>query len=362
MKPLTLSTVEFYITNVCNFNCTGCNRFNNLNFSGSQSWLEFAPVYKNWAQYLDIKEFAILGGEPMANPDYLDWLEGVIKLWPDAHGRLVTNGHYLRPDNHRLYELLKNSNQKVRLTIGLHNELRATSMIDTALKFLKGNVTVTRVPENIRTIENFDVNWAQSYSQIRDQSWPDCNNIDEWTLLPDSIKQECEEIHKFSPELIKHSVCGWKLVDENKVTVIINYENQFSDSGLQISGDQKKISLRQSDPAIAHKNCNFVTSKCYHFIKGKLYKCGPVALFPELDKRFGLHLDDADRQLVHSYIPGDIKQQSLDEVKRFIDNIDNQIDQCKFCPESYNSKKIFAEHGKKTIKLVPVRTQISVDK
>lgn len=360
MKQLTLSYVEFYITNVCNFNCTGCNRFNNLNFSGSQSWLEFAPIYKNWAQYLDIKKFTILGGEPMTSPDYLDWLEGIIELWPNARGRLLSNGHYLKPDNHRLYELLKNSNQKVKLQIGLHNEFRATSMIDTVSKFLKGSVSITR--QNTGTVENFDANWTQSYNQIRDQSWPDCNTIDDWELLPDAVKKECEEIHKFSPEIIKNSVCGWRLVDENKVTVIIDYENHFGDNGVQISNDQKKISLRQSDPTIAHKNCNFVTSKCYHFIKGKLYKCGPVALFPELDKKFNLHLDDADRQLVYSYSPGDITHQSLAEVKRFIDNIDNQIDQCKFCPERYDSKKIFAEHGKKTIKLVPVKAQIFVDK
>jgi organic radical activating enzyme len=355
MKPLMLPNVEFYITNVCNFNCSGCNRFNNLNFSGRQKWDDYKSVYKKWADYLDLKKFTILGGEPMTNPDYLDWLEGVSQLWPDAIGSFLTNGHYLTADNHLLYNILKNSNQRITLNIGLHNELRATPMIEIVSKFLRGKITVTRVPENVRNIENFDFQWQQSYNQIRDQSWPDCNNIDEWDHLPEFIKQECQEIHKFSPDIIQNAIKGWKLVDENYVTVIIDYEDHFSQGSLLIGDNYKKITLHQSDPAAAHKNCNFVPGKCYHFIKGKLYKCGPVALFPEIDKKFNLNLSDTDHQLVHSYKPGDIEYQSLDEVTQFINNIDNQIDQCKFCPEQYLPKKIHAQHGKKTLVLVPSR-------
>jgi hypothetical protein len=265
----------------------------------------------------------------------------------------LTNGHYLSPNNDRLYRILRDSNQKLRLNIGLHNEFRAASMIDTVSKFLKGKVTITRTPRNIRTIENFDSHWAQAYNQIRDQSWPDCNNIDEWDTLPEFIKQECEQVHKFSPDIVADSVKGWRLVDENMVTVAIDYENQFSQGSLLISDDRKKITLHQSDPAIAHKNCNFVLAKCYHFVRGKLYKCGPVALFPEIDKKFNLDLNNNDRQLVYSYCPGDIETQTIDEVKKFISNIDDQIDQCKFCPENYQPKTIYAEHGKKTIVLKP---------
>lgn len=35
-----LDYMEFYITNVCNLTCTGCNRFNNYKFKGFQRWTE----------------------------------------------------------------------------------------------------------------------------------------------------------------------------------------------------------------------------------------------------------------------------------------------------------------------------------
>ena len=33
-----LDYCEFYITNVCNLSCNGCNRFNNYKFRGFQRW------------------------------------------------------------------------------------------------------------------------------------------------------------------------------------------------------------------------------------------------------------------------------------------------------------------------------------
>ena len=39
-----LNYAEFYITNVCNLNCTECNRFNNYHFSGHQRWDDYSDV------------------------------------------------------------------------------------------------------------------------------------------------------------------------------------------------------------------------------------------------------------------------------------------------------------------------------
>lgn len=355
MKPLYLPRVEFYVTNVCNFNCTGCNRFNNINFSGKQKWSDFELVYKKWSQVLDINEFVILGGEPMTNPDYLDWISGINRLWPDAIGSLMTNGHYLKSDNVKLYNILAESNQKLFLNIGLHNEQRTSSMIATVEKFLHGNITVTRIPENVRELQDFDHNWAVNYHRIKDLSWPNCNTIDDWNNLPSDIQYECEKIHNFSPDMVENLVKGWKLVDSNGVTVSIRPENYFSQGSLKF--DNNIATLHSSDPTKAHSNCEFVKSKCYSFTKGKLYKCGPVALFPELDEKFKLNLSDQDRQLLHDYHPGDVSVHSIKQLKLFLHKIDSQIDQCQFCPENHFSKKIAAEHGKKIIKLIPFRNR-----
>jgi hypothetical protein len=83
---------------------------------------------------------------------------------------------------------------------------------------------------------------------------------------------------------------------------------------------------------------------------GKLYKCGVSALLPKFDSQFNITLTDLDRQLINTYQPAD-PGQDWDTLKDFVTNLDQAIPQCKFCPENYDIKQIFAEHGKK-IKIV----------
>ena len=42
---------EFYITNVCNLACPGCNHFNNYNLKGYWLWSELEKVYSQWSIY-----------------------------------------------------------------------------------------------------------------------------------------------------------------------------------------------------------------------------------------------------------------------------------------------------------------------
>ena len=75
-------------------------------------------------------------------------------------------------------------------------------------------------------------------------------------------------------------------------------------------------------------------------IRGQIYKCGPVALMAEFDQQYAFDLTDEDRAIIHSPRRG----LSIDEWDihggEFLDNIDNVIPQCKFCPESYDYKPI----------------------
>ena len=83
-------------------------------------------------------------------------------------------------------------------------------------------------------------------------------------------------------------------------------------------------------------------STCHHFIKGRLYKCGVVALLPDFDQQHTLALSDSDRQLMESYVPLDITADYQSKAN-FVNNLDKQIDQCKFCPENYVGQQIYAE-------------------
>lgn len=91
--------VEFYITNVCNLTCRGCNRFNNLNFKGHQYWADHADAYEAWSKRLDLPRITIIGGEPTLNPDLELWTMNLRRLWPDAVIMIQTNGTYQRPEH-----------------------------------------------------------------------------------------------------------------------------------------------------------------------------------------------------------------------------------------------------------------------
>jgi hypothetical protein len=340
---LHLDYAEFYITNSCNFNCVGCNRFNNYSFNGIQKWTDYADDYKKWAQILDIDRWTILGGEPMMNPSYLDWLKNIIDFWPTAHGSFLSNGHFLHENNRELYNILQATSGRVKFNIGLHNINRSQAVLNTVKLWLRGSISVERVPNDIKKLPNFEENWRSSYKNIRDPSWPNCDSIDDWTSLPEHIKKECREIFEFSPEQIAEKRKGWNLIDSNGVEVNIEMENYFHQGALKKSNSQN-FTLHNSNPDQAHSICHSKT--CHHFDKGKLYKCGQVSIFKEFDQQFYLDLSDYDRKLIHSYTPAD-PDQEWTSLQTFIGNLDRPISACKFCPDHYETKQIFAEHGNK---------------
>jgi len=95
--------VEFYITNVCNLACRGCNRFNNYNFKGHQRWEDHANAYEEWSKRVDIPRITILGGEPTLNPDLELWASNLRRLWPNSVIMVQSNGTYLRPKHFDLW-------------------------------------------------------------------------------------------------------------------------------------------------------------------------------------------------------------------------------------------------------------------
>lgn len=336
---LRLDYSEFYITNLCNFNCEGCNRFNNYAFAGNYRWNDYVDIYQQWADVLLLDRWAIMGGEPMMNPDYIDWMAGVSRLWPESTGEFVTNGYFLSADNDKFYQAVESLRNKVTISISLHNSSRINQTLAILWQWLHPPIKISRIPESIDDIAGVDHNWQQCYSAIKDPDWPDCNTPSDWQSLPDSIRNECETVHGFSPDIVANQSRWWQLVDANGVKVLVKPENFFHQASVKKTA--QGFELHNSDAMTAHRICD--SRHCHHFVAGKLYKCGPVALFPEFDRQFGLTLTDEDRTLIQRYRPGEVNSQ----LAEFIDNIDNPIPQCKFCPENFVNQEIFAQHGQK---------------
>jgi len=285
-QKIKIPKAEFYITNVCNLTCDRCNRFNDYAFKGWQKWSDYEQSYKTWAEKIQIDQIVILGGEPLLNPSICEWITGINSAFQQGV-QVLTNGTRLNKTP-GFYEAIKNcsvAGQANWVGISVHNSDNIEWYLNEVKTFLKGDLI-----------------------------WYDNNAMG----------------------------ADYHVSDENGVNVGIWLQDYFTNAAVHRLSNGR-LGLYNNDPVEAHKVCCFAQFKNYHFIRGKLYKCGPVALFPEFDQQFNLDLSDADRELVNSY-----QALSIDEFDdrgtEFLAKIDNPIPQCKFCPRDRDmvQEKIFA--------------------
>jgi hypothetical protein len=275
--------VEFYITNVCNLTCENCNRFNNYKFAGWQRWSDYADTYCRWGEYIELKNIVIMGGEPLLNPTLSEWVAGLNDIFK-CNIQILSNGLQLKA-NPDLYNALAN--------------------IKSVNGQASGNIEIS-----LHNLDHFET--------IK-------NNIRSFLQTP---KEEfgigINKIHPGDPDAY------YSLRDVNDVMVRMHLDNSFHDAAVY-KNSQGQFTLHNSDPVLAHRGCGFAQYKCYHFIWGQLYKCGPVALMPEFDQQHNLAISDQDRLLLNSYQPLTIDHWP-DSAQQWLAKLDSPIPQCKFCP------------------------------
>lgn len=284
-KPY-FSKIEFYVTNVCNLTCEQCNRFNNYDFRGWQAWGDYEEQYRRWADLIDLKACTIMGGEPMLNPTITDWVLGINEVF-GIEAQILTNGTRFRHAAKGLYEAMAFA----RPRSGVRNSI-AVSL------------------HNIADLPQLEIDIAD--------------------FLQGPIEQMTQHPKQWG--------CDHQYVDRNGVVINVYYQNTFWTASVQKTTDGR-YTLFDSDPVEAHRGCSFVKYKSYHFIAGKLYKCGPAALMPEFDLQHAFDISDADRQLLHSYQP--LTPDNFDQYHdEFLESLENPIAQCKFCPITKQAFKI----------------------
>lgn len=278
--------VDFYITNVCNLTCDRCNRFNNHDFKGWQRWSDYEPLYAEWAKKVKLTAATIMGGEPFLNPTLGDWIAGINRLF-NIEVQVLTNGTRFNQSK-ALYEKMLYRSPHVRamnhIGVSLHNLADQEQLL-----------------ADIR-----------AFFPVPFEEFPKSSHRNYWNS-------------------------DWFFIDDNGVMINVYIVNQFGASAIQPI--QQQFHLHNSNPVTAHDICVFARFKSYHYIRGRLYKCGPVALMPEFDQQFTLQISDQDRALLNSY-----KSLGVDNFEEyhqeFFENLDNPIAQCKFCPETSTSKMI----------------------
>jgi organic radical activating enzyme len=337
MKSI-LNHINFYITNVCNFNCTHCSNFNDYYFSGQQKWEDHKDVYKKWGEKVEINQATILGGEALLNPTVLEWIDGIAEIWPDTDIAIVTNGTHLNRVKN-LYDTVAKYNGRVRIEITLHNIDRRDEVIADSKEFL--NDIIYEEYDHPSRFFN-PQKWKRKYNKIRSDNWPDCDTHKEYHNLPAFIQDECKDIYR---DIINRN-CEVALHDTNNVKINILTAHIFENYAL-IRNDSV-FSLHDSDPSKAYDVCTF--KHCSFFKKGELYQCPIVTHLPEFQEQFHMDLTEEDNDIIiNGYDPLTVDHSPL-EVEQFINTMGKQVPACKFCPEKLTMTELTSGTNKIRVK------------
>lgn len=289
-EKIHLDKLEFYITNVCNLTCSNCNRYNNFHFKGWAKWDDYAEGLEQLSQHVHVQKPVILGGEPLLNPDIVKWIRGLQRLWPNSYSAQIQSNGTRIDRVPGLYEALQ---EVVGSWIGvsIHRPEDREEIFARIRKFLQGKITYSENPNN-----------------------------------------SMGSVYQFK--------------DSNGVEVHVWNNDMFGNTNVVERGNGR-FGLYNSDPERAHDICSFRKWKNYHWIRGKIYKCGPVALMPEFDQQHTFDISPEDREILNSY-----RGLGMDELEsrgpEFFETIDNIIPQCKFCPETIEYRPVYFTNTKKS--------------
>jgi organic radical activating enzyme len=365
MEKHNICEAVFSITEVCNLNCPQCHRFSNYNVTGHYRWEDYAEEYRQWTNLVVWDNYTLLGGEPMANKGYKDWVKGLYELNPNARGKILTNGSYLRADDDELYNLLKDYNCEIE--IGLHNEDRWEEIKPFLDNFFKGRVYA----QNKYAANK---NFVDSYNNIKASDWPEISNIAGWEQLSEHIRSECDRVFNFTPDkflsLLMEKMWqkaitpsdetdteerayenGWIAEDDNGVLVACMVNDKFYESALIPNFETQSFTIHNSDPEVAHAGCGearqLAENRCGQFIRGKLWKCNVSENLARMDQEFTVHMTEEFREKINAYKPIS-SNITLEEFYRQRDEMNKPIPHCVACTQSYELTK-FKATTKKTI-------------
>ena len=83
---------ETHITEACNLRCRGCSHFSVFAKPHHKDLGEFKREFERLAEIEDVGIIRLMGGEPLLNPDFMEYLRIARVCFPKSKLVLVTNG------------------------------------------------------------------------------------------------------------------------------------------------------------------------------------------------------------------------------------------------------------------------------
>ncbi|WP_419580240.1 radical SAM protein [Stieleria magnilauensis] len=92
---IEIPALEYHLAHGCNLSCQQCSHYSNFRLAGAMPTpAEARGEYESWAHRLRPRRFALLGGEPLLNPNLIEHLHLAREYWPTSNLMLVTNGFF----------------------------------------------------------------------------------------------------------------------------------------------------------------------------------------------------------------------------------------------------------------------------
>ena len=194
--------IETHITEACNLKCRGCSHFSVFAKPKHKDLKEFKREFERLADIEDIKVIRLMGGEPLLNPRFMDYLYIARKCFPDSKLVLVTNGilgEQLLPHRAALVNLAVDvtmSNYHIHIQdLSILQKLPYTELHDKAELY---NISLD--PEGNRDP-------AEMFEKC-DHRWSQCNFLKDGRVYPCAI---AGTIHDFWD----HFGLDWGIKDED---------------------------------------------------------------------------------------------------------------------------------------------------
>ena len=323
-----LDYCEFYITNVCNLNCSRCNRYNNYAFSGHLDWDDHAEEYRQWSKKLNVSDIGILGGEPLLNPGLEKWIRGIADLWPRSSVQILTNGtQFDRWPG--LYDLLLEYQGRIRINVNRHNAEQTNATLARIEKFYPGPYRKYYVNPDKVEHPAVSKNGYFTQSPDHDKKFKFSDRIHESHIWNDTTYEFC-------------------YYDNNNILVKYGVADIFDN--VAVGHHSGTLSLDyMSNPDRAASIC--FSKWSHHFFQGRLHKCGVTTVLPEFVKQFPVSMTVQQRDLINNYRAAEWNW-SDEDLTNFISNLrqGHSIEQCRLCPEQLTAEPFAAGHKKIQIK------------
>lgn len=92
----SLPKLDIMIQYSCSLSCFGCVTMSDQPREGGVSIEEGESWLQAWSEILTVDTIGITGGEPLLNPDLLEWIRKVRQYFPSSHIKVTTNGMHLK--------------------------------------------------------------------------------------------------------------------------------------------------------------------------------------------------------------------------------------------------------------------------